>query len=256
MGWLDNIPVWILSTVITVVGIALAIGIPLSITSRQQRKVDAEYAAALRDTVAERVRHVDAVIPHLRSPLAPADLREKWEELKRDHAAAPDSREATERIIAAHQNLTYLAGIENGDGQMRTQAVNELIVEARNFGAEHLVGPLHDLRANASSPHFCGEYASLATALGPYSHAWCKREFDGMKKLVHALGDDAFPDAPAFYERDFRPGAGMGGYLPLDRIWRALQKGTDAELYDSLEEHYPGDALFYKRWLPEVKVWA
>lgn len=158
---------------------------------------------------------------------------------------------ATEQVLAAHANALYLQGIEQGDLRLRTQAVNELVTEARQVGADDLARDIAGLRASLSDSKVCTEYARAATALGPVTRQWCEHESRKLMSM-RQMGRKADPDVPppGITSREFRPGSGLGGFVPIGAIWEQYCAGMGSySVAQTVNLHPATTGRVYRRWL-------
>ncbi len=238
--------------VLGIILIVFAVGAFIAVASRKRAEkgaergfVDKHYARA-----ANLIPETDARVRGLHSPLCPPHAVQEWE-ATRARFEQESSREATEQVLAAHANALYLQGIEQGDLRLRAQAVNELVSEARQFGSDQLARHVAGLRAKVADPEFCAEYARAASALGPASRQWCDREFNKLMSL-RQVGRKADPDVPSpgITSREYRPGSGLGGFVPIGAIWEQYCVGMGSyDVAQTVNLHPAATGRVYRRWL-------
>lgn len=237
--------------------IAISFGVILLTDLRKRRtqaETDRQYAADHRAFAQSWARDVDIALAHLAaSPLVAGAMRAEWEEFKRRLDSEPESREVCDGIRNARQNAMYLQGIEQGDMQLRVQAVNELREEAHAYGARDAAFLSDQLRANVGSSTFTNEYIQIAALLGPVTQRWMERELRVLR------GIDAFSRSakvevkpPSLWHRDFVPGAGFGGFIPRYSAWRQCEPHINIGGENS-RVNYENEAILFNRFLPSAE---
>lgn len=134
---------------------------------------------------------------------------------------------------------------------MRRQAINELVGEARNFGADSVARSAAGLRGREAEPAFVDEYLRCVRALGPHAKRWSDNEFGKLGNL-RAMGKRAggnYPP-PGITSREYRPGAGIAGYVPLGAVWEAYAPTMGSyRLAETVGLNAYSEARLYRRWV-------
>lgn len=208
------------------------IGVMLIRENLKEKKAGKAFADTHWQRAGALIGETDRLIRGLQSPLLPPNAWADWEVAKQEYAQDLRSIEAIEKIYAAHENARYLTGIEGGDERCRRQAVNELMTEARAANAQPVFRDIAALRGREAAPSFVEEYVRVVDSVGRFS-----ARFIGGEVPV------------SITNREFRPAAGVGGFVPVGAVWNRTGKYRAKSLVD------PDDLLLtcskaqvYRRW--------
>lgn len=215
----------------SVLVLVLFIGVMLFRESRKKKKAGRAFADTHGQRAGALVGETDRLIRGIRSPLLPLNARANWDQTKQEFADDPQSATAIEKIYATHENVRYVAGIEGGDVRCRRQAVNELMTEARTVNAHPVFRDIAALRGRETEPTFIEELVRVVHSVGQFS----KRCFGDVPVTVTS--------------REFRPAAGMGGFVPAGAAWNRTAKYEAKRLADPDDLLRPcAEAQIYRRW--------
>ena len=220
---------------VSVLVLLVIIGVMLFRESRKKKKAGRAFAGMHGQRAGALVGETDRLIRGIRSPLLPLNARANWDQVKQEFADDPRSATAIEKVHATYYNVRYVAGIEGGDARCRRQAVNELMTEARTVNAHPVLRDIAALRGREAAPSFVEEYVRVVHSVGQFS----KRRFGDVPVTVTS--------------REFRPAAGMGGFVPAGAVWNRTAKHEAKRLADPNGHLRPcAEAQVYRRWREEV----
>ncbi|GAB3075310.1 hypothetical protein [Corynebacterium aquatimens] len=207
-----------------------------------RNKAASEYARRRRSELEPVIGRIDGMVRELSTQLASPRLLPDWETVRQRFYADPPELDATEAVSHAYKNVAYLRGIETGNTRMRAQAVYELDSEAKLFEAPMARQYLQALSYRLDSPQFVDEYCRIVRIVGEASQKWAA------EKLTRDTAE-----VPTIGQREFRPGAGIGGYVPLDQMWKAYEEGPRLRYEPSTFYGGENKARDYRRWLHSSK---
>ncbi|MCT1450150.1 hypothetical protein [Corynebacterium sp. p3-SID1194] len=215
----------------SVLVLVLFIGVMLFRESHKKKKAGRAFADTHGQRAGALVGEIDRLIRGIRSPLMPPTAQAEWELAKQEFARDPQSATVIEKIYATYENARYVAGIEGGDVRCRRQAVNELMTEARTVNAHPVFRDIAALRGREAESTFIEEFVRVVHSVGQFS----KRCFGDVPVTVTS--------------REFRPAAGMGGYVPAGAVWNRTAKYEAKRLADPDDLLRPcTEAQIYRRW--------
>ncbi|KAA0918112.1 DUF5129 domain-containing protein [Dietzia sp. ANT_WB102] len=243
-GWLP----WALGGAGVVAAGAVGAGVAASrkkkATTARERydRISREYGR-----IAGELTGLDVRANSLRSPLADAELRSQWEDVRdrflsldtvmgRIGDLRPDSTDAefrakagdidtahttVDQMLAAEQNIDQLFRMEQGDSDVRRRQLGDLhedmLAAALGTKDERLAAEARALDARADdlardtrSADFMDRYARLVVDYRLVVEAIRAREMAGVETAKDA-GDR---HAPRLYDRDWRAGYGYNGFVP------------------------------------------
>ena len=207
------------------------IGVMLFRESRKKKKAGRAFADTHGQRAGALVGETDRLIRGIRSPLLPLNARANWDQAKQEFADDPRSATAIEKVYATYENVRYVAGIEGGDVRRRRQAVNELMTEARTVNAHPVFHDIAALRGRETELTFIEEFVRVVHSVGQFS----ARRFGEVPVTVTS--------------REFRPAAGMGGFVPAGAVWSRTVKYKAKWLVDPDALLRPcTQAQVYRRW--------
>lgn len=211
--------------------LVVILGVMLLRENRKKKKADRAFAGVHGQRAGALVGETDRIIRGVRSPLMPPTAQAEWELAKQEFARDPQSATAIEKIYATYENVRYVAGIEGGDVRCRRQAVNELMTEARTVNAHPVFRDIAALRGRETEPTFIEELVRVVHSVGQFS----ARRFGEVPVTVTS--------------REFRPAAGMGGFVPAGAVWNRTAKYEAKRLADPDGDLRPcAEAQIYRRW--------
>lgn len=240
----------VLFLIVSVVWVVFLVTFEIVSTRRRKRKYAKQWLATYGEASFRAAQETDWLVKGLRSPLTFPMVRNQWETIKNRFAAEPSSQEAARDVINAHRNIAYLSGIENGDERLRSQAVNELMSDAVVFGDEWVWRKLGAMRGKVNEPGFCEELARHVHDMGVSSREWNDANLASMDLSRSSLKKYAGVVPPTVAQREYRPGAGLNGYMPAAAIWSGYVKHLSLQSAirsQGLESR--AQARFYRRWL-------
>nr|VDG62786.1 Uncharacterised protein [Streptococcus thermophilus] len=219
-------------------------------TRRRKRKYAKEWLATYGEASYRAAQEAERLVKQLSSPLTFPMVHNQWETIKNRFAAEPSSQEAARDVINAHRNIAYLSGIENGDERLRRQAVNELMSDAVVFGDEWVWRKLGAMRGKVNEPGFCEELARHVHDMGVSSREWNDANLASMDLSRSSLKKYAEAKPPTIAQREYRPGAGLSGYMPVSAIWTSYLRHLSLDRpIRNLGLESRAQARFYRRWL-------
>lgn len=210
-----------------------------------QAKEHYDYVSREFGSVAQRLDHIDIRANSLTSPIANAELRRQWEEVRDEFLALGDvigntgltanstdaefrthhdelaaAAESVEHIENAEKNIERIFQMEHGDSAARreelTQLSEDIISAQTETKDENLTARLGALESEAlelrdalAAEDFMDRYADLLRA---YSHLLELIKNEEMPELDEDAEDR---HAPRIYERDYRVGHGYAGWVPF-----------------------------------------
>ncbi|MCT1684681.1 hypothetical protein M3A74_07660 [Corynebacterium appendicis] len=215
----------------SVLVVVVIIGVMLIRENRKKNKAGRAFADTHGQRAGALIGETDRIIRGIRSPLLPLNARANWDQVKQEFADDPRSVTAIEKIYATYDNVRYMAGIEGGDVGCRRQAVNELMTEARTVNAQPVFRDIAALRGKEAAPTFVEDYVRVVHSVGRFSRM-------------------RFGEVPVtITSREFRPAAGVGGFVPAGAAWNRTVKYKAKWLVDPDGLLRPcTEAQVYRRW--------
>lgn len=211
-----------------------------------QAREDYEVATKEYTELSQRLDHIDVRAHSLSSPLVDDTLRGQWAEVQQRFLtmhdrvgslgelsqSSPDKEfrtrseelaeaaEVTHQVSYAEENIDTLFRLEQGDTEVREQELSALqsdILAAR-LDLDSTTSPLYvhltevkeraeQLALRTDSPRFVQDFSVL---LRDYQNALAeirKQKFSDVEPAEELR-------APRLYDQDYRPGYGIGGYVP------------------------------------------
>lgn len=217
--------------------------------SRRKKTAEAkehyDYVSREFGSVAQRLDHIDIRANSLTSPIANAELRRQWEEVRDEFLSLGDvvgttgltanstdaefrahhdelagAAESVEHIENAEKNIERIFQMEHGDSAARREELTQLSediisaqTETKDENLTARLGALEsealELRDNLAADDFMDRYADLLRA---YSHLLELIKNEEMPELEEDTEDR---HAPRIYDRDYRVGHGYAGWVPF-----------------------------------------
>lgn len=195
--------------------------------------------------VAQRLDQIDIRANSLSSPIADAELRRQWDQVRAEFVAVGDivsetgltpesenkdflrhakqigaADQALNRIKHAEDNIETIFRMEQGDDTVRHTRLTELAedlqaasVETKDTTLRERLGQTEKqvlaLRENRQDPQFMDRFAEQIRSAQSLLAQVHKQEMKGLKI------DTDTRHAPRIYDADYRVGHGYGGYVPF-----------------------------------------
>lgn len=235
---------------IVVVGIFAAVCVAVYLIEKRAQKRHAnEWIEANQGALTNALREADGLARQLRSPLSPPDVVQQWHDIRQEFETEPNTRDVAEAVVTAHRNMSYLWAIEAGDPRRRTQVVNELMSEAKVFRDDRAAYALRELRGRVGDPNFCGELARVVQLLGESSRWWNGANLEAMDQSETRRKNYTESVSPTIGQREYRPGAGLNGFTPVDAMWRNYSEHLNVyPTTRAMGLKSNSTARFYRRW--------
>lgn len=247
------------------IGAALGLVIWWAAAHERKKKIDTareQFGHVSREwgEVAQRLDQIDIRANSLTSPIADAELRRQWDEVRAEfvgvgdivsetgltpeaedkefhrHAARiGEADQALTRMQTAEDNIETLFQMEQGDSTVRHTRLTELaedlqkaVVETKDSALrERLEGAEKqalELRERREDPQFMDRFAELIRSAQSLLALVRQAEMDGLE-----VGTEE-RHAPRIYDADWRVGHGYGGYVPFYYLstWHAADTAAAA----------------------------
>lgn len=237
-------------SVLIIVGIfVLVCVVVFYVDKRSQRRHAREWIEANHGAITTALREGDGLARQLRSPLSPPDVVQQWHDIRQEFETEANTRAVAEAVVTAHRNMSYLWAIEAGDRRKRAQVVNELMSEAKVFYDDRAAHALREMRGRVSEPSFCGELARVIQLLGESSRWWDEANLEAMDQSSMRRKDYAEAGPPTIGQREYRPGAGLNGFMPVDAMWHNYSEHLNVyPPTKAMGLKSNSTARFYRRW--------
>lgn len=217
--------------------------------SRRKKTAEAkehyDYVSREFGSVAQRLDHIDIRANSLTSPIADAELRRQWEEVRDEflslgdivdktgltakstdaefrahHEELAGAAESVEHIENAEKNIERIFQMEHGDEARRREELTQLSedivsaqTETKDENLTTRLGALEsealELRDNLAAEDFMDRYADLLRSYGYLLELVKNSEMPELDE------DTEGRHAPRIYDRDYRVGHGYAGWVPF-----------------------------------------